>query len=157
MAVVVALLAACGAPQPTATMGPTSEPAVIPTDTPPVPAEADAGISVTFDGDACSYEGPKTISAGPVRFHWKIEGESRDAYGLALLTLDEDKTFDDLDAWSSTDQPPWSYHITFRERCPSDLSPFEVRLKEGRPIFVVCFTRDPEAKVGVCGPFQVEG
>ena len=52
MMVVLALLAACGGPQPTSTTVPT-EPPVIPTDTPPAPAEANAGITVTFEGDQC--------------------------------------------------------------------------------------------------------
>ena len=48
MIVALGSAAACGAPPPTATTAPTPEPTSAPTDTPPAPAEANAGIIVTF-------------------------------------------------------------------------------------------------------------
>jgi lysophospholipase L1-like esterase len=48
MMVALGSAAACGAPPPTATTAPTPEPTAAPADTPPAPAEANAGITVTF-------------------------------------------------------------------------------------------------------------
>ena len=64
--VALALLAACGAAQPTATMVPPTEPPVIPTDTPPAGADTNAGITVTFEGDQCVYHGPERVLAGKI-------------------------------------------------------------------------------------------
>jgi hypothetical protein len=116
----------------------------------------EAAMTVVFEGDACSYDGPKTIPAGRVTVNWRIEGRPRDGYALAIVTLDEGKTFEDLDAWPSIGQPLWTHLHALQERDPDDLSPFTALVTEG-PIFVVCFTADPEAKVGVLGPVEVEG
>ncbi len=106
-------------------------------------------INLTFEGDSCSYAGPMEISAGRVTLSWDIQGIARDGYGVALVSLDEGKTFEDLDAWASTASPPWSSVHTFRDRSPSDTS-----VREGE-IYGVCFTASPQAKVGVVGPIVV--
>jgi len=91
-------------------------------------AQPEPAMTLVFDGDICSYKGPTTLPAGPVKVNWKIEGPPREGYAVALLTLDGGKAFEDLDAWPSTDQPPWSYLHVFRERNPDDLSPFVTRV-----------------------------
>jgi hypothetical protein len=86
--------------------------------------------------------------------NWNIENQNHDKYGLAILTLDEAKTFEDLDAWPSVDKPSWAKLITFAEARLDSLSPVVADVTEG-PIFLVCFTAYPEAKVGVLGPVKV--
>lgn len=110
-------------------------------------------------GDACSYEGPTAIPAGTVDVNGRIRGQPRDGYALVIATLDEGETFEDLDAWPSTDQPPWLTLHAFQETPqsdPDDFPPFSAGERKG-PIFAVCFTRDPVPKVGVLGPIEVEG
>jgi hypothetical protein len=118
-------------------------------------------LTVVFEGDACSYEGPTVIPAGMVDVDCRITGQPRDGYALVIATLDEGKTFEDLDAWPSTDQPPWLTLHAFQETAesdPDDFPPFSFSARErNSPIFVVCFTRDPKAKIGVLGPIEVEG
>jgi lysophospholipase L1-like esterase len=157
MTIVLALLAACGAPQPTATMVLTSEPPVSPTDTPPAPAEADAGITVTFDGDQCIYKGPDQVPAGRISVILDVKDQKdHEEYGLAVLTLDEGKTFEDLDAWSSTDRPPWSQLHGLLEEIPQgSRAETTVTAFEG-PLFLVCFTAYPVTKSGTLGPIAVE-
>ena len=122
--------------------------------------DVEAAITVGFDGDARSYEGPTTIPAGMVNVNARITRELREGYALGIATLDEGKTFEDLDAWPSTDQPPWLDLHAFRdtpEGDPDDLLPFSFYANEAKsPFLVVCFTREPEAKVGFFGPVEVE-
>lgn len=118
-------------------------------------------MTVVFDGDVCSYEGPTAIPAGTVDVNCRITGQPRDGYALVVATLDEGKTFEDLDAWPSIDQPPWLTLLAFQETqegAPDDLPPFSFSAGETQgPIFVVCFSREPGAKVGTLGPIEVEG
>jgi hypothetical protein len=113
-------------------------------------------MTVVFEGNVCSYEGPTAIPAGSVNVNWTIKGQPRDGYALAILTLDEGKTFEDLNAWPSVGKPPWAELVALEERFADSLSPFVADVTEG-PIFLVCFTAYPEAKVGVLGPIEVEG
>jgi hypothetical protein len=156
MAVVLALSAACGAPQATATKEPTSEPAIIPTDTPPGPAEANAVIIVTFEGDECVYEGPEKVPAGRISFVLNVKDQKDyEEYGLAVLTLDEGKTFEDLDAWSSTDQPPWTHLHGLLEQIPQGSQAERTVTAFEGPLFVVCFSAYPITKVDTLGPIKV--
>lgn len=111
-------------------------------------------MTVTFDGNECTYDGPDTVSAGQITVNWNIKGQARDGYALAIVTLDEGKTFEDLDAWPSIDAPLWANVVVARESFSGSLSPFVADVTEG-PIFLVCFTAYPKAKVGVLGPVEV--
>lgn len=118
-------------------------------------APATVTVTVTFDGDECTYDGPTTISADQITVNWNITGQARDGYALGITRLDEGKTFEDLDAWPSIEHPPWASVVAFEEAGP-DLSPMvaDVSYFEG-PIFLVCFTAYPHAKTGVLGPVEV--
>jgi hypothetical protein len=118
-------------------------------------AASSAEPTVIFAGDECTYDGPGTVPAGQVSVNWDVEGQPRDLYGLAIVTLHEGKTFEDLDAWPSIGAPSWARVLRFAERAPDDRSPVVADVSEG-PIFLVCFTADPKAKIGVLGPLEVE-
>jgi hypothetical protein len=157
VAAVLVLLAACGAPEPTGTLVPTPEPVVIPTDTLLAPAEANAAIAVTFDGDECVYEGPDRVLAGGVPLVLDVEHQTdHPAYGVIVVTLDEGKTFEDLDAWPSTTRPRWIDTVGDLVNIPQGTrAETTFRAFEG-PLFVVCFTAAPFTKSGVLGPIEVE-
>jgi hypothetical protein len=110
-------------------------------------------MTVTFDGNECTY-GPETVSVGEIIVNWNIENQDHEKFGLTIVTLDEDKTFEDLDAWPSVDKPSWARLVVFAEARPGSLSPVVADVTEG-PIFLVCFTAYPEAKTGVLGPVEV--
>ena len=157
MTVVLALLAGCGAPQPTATMAPTPDPPVAPTDTPTAPADTNTGITVTFDGDQCVYRGPDEVPAGRIAVILDVEDQKEhEEYGLAVVTLDEGKTFEDLDAWPSTDPPRWvQLHGLLEEIPQGSRAEMTVIAFEG-PLFLVCFTAYPITKSGALGPIEIE-
>ena len=108
-------------------------------------------MTVTFDGNECTYDGPETVPVGQITA--KIENQSQKMFGLAIVTLDEGKTFEDLDAWPSVDKPPWAELIIFAEAPERGHSIVAVDVTKG-PIFLVCFTAYPEAKIGVLGPVE---
>jgi len=113
-------------------------------------------ITVTFDGDQCAYNGPAGVPAGQITVILDVEDQKdHDEYGLAVVTLDEGKTFDDLDAWPSTGQPPWAQlHGLLEEILQGSRSEMTVAAFEG-PLFLVCFTAYPVTKTGVLGPVEV--
>jgi hypothetical protein len=132
MGVALALLAACGTPQPSA-------------------------ITVTFDGDECIYQGPDRVPAGSIPLILDVEDQrDHEAYGLAVVTLDEDKTFEDLDAWPSTGQPPWTQLHGLLDEIPRGSRVETTVIAFEGPLFLVCFTADPITKSGTLGPIEIE-
>ncbi len=113
-------------------------------------------ITVTFDGDKCVYAGPDSVQKGRVIVALDVEDQTdHEQYGLAIVTLDEGKSFEDLDAWSSTGQPTWTQlHGLFEEVPQGSRVEKRVFVDEG-PLFVVCFTAEPLTKRGVLGPIPV--
>lgn len=109
---------------------------------------------VTSAGNSCSYDGARQVAAGPVTFTWVVEKSDHDKFGLVVATLDSDKGFDDLDAWPSTDPPPWLQVVGFQEAAPGSRSNLVVEVTEG-PLYLVCFSAYPESKDGVLGPIEV--
>jgi hypothetical protein len=113
-------------------------------------------ITVTFDGDQCAYNGPASVPAGQITVILDVEDQKDyDGYGLAVVTLDEGKTFDDLDAWPSAGQPLWAQLHGLLDGIPQgSRSEMTVAAFEG-PLFLVCFTATPITKTGVLGPVKV--
>jgi hypothetical protein len=116
---------------------------------------SDNEIRVTFDGDQCACEGPSNFTSGEISVTLDVENQTdHDAYGLAVVTLDEDKTFEDLDAWSSTGQPPWAQlHGLLDEIRQGGRSETTIIVPQ-KPLYLVCFTADPITRVGVLGPVE---
>jgi len=111
-------------------------------------------MTVTFTGEKCSYDGPQQVTAGEIVVDWIVDNEDHDRYGLAVVTLDEGKTFADLDAWPSTDQPPWLQLVDFADVGPGSRLLMVADVEQG-PIYFVCFTAYPETKMGTLGPVEV--
>jgi hypothetical protein len=66
-------------------------------------------ITANFDGGTCTYSGPDRVLAGEPTVNLDVEDQmAHDSYGLAVLTLDEGKTFKDLEEWPHIWHPPWS-------------------------------------------------
>lgn len=151
---------ACGGAQATPTAEPampTAEP-VAPTAEPATPAvePEPAKITVTFEGGQCIYIGPDEVPAGRITVVLDVEDQTEyEEYGLAVVTLDEGKTFEDLDAWPSTSQPSWAQVHGLLEEVPQgSRAEMTVIALEG-PLFLVCFTAYPITKSGTLGPVQV--
>jgi lysophospholipase L1-like esterase len=161
MMVVLALLAACGTPQPTATMVPTSEPAAIPTDTPPAPAEAEAGITVTFDGDKCVFHGPERVPAGRIPIVLDVKDQTaHESYGVQVLTMDEGHTIEELVTYQEQiSLPLWAHDHGFLKAAQGTTEERTIVLFEG-PLFLTCFTNTADESqteyAGILGPIAIE-
>jgi len=114
-------------------------------------AEPTPDAVVTSDGTSCIYEGPEVVPIGELTL--MIENESDGAVVLAVVTLDEGKTFEDIDDWPSVNKPPWAELIGFAEGPAHGHSVAAIDVTEG-PIYLVCLT--PESKLGVAGSVEVE-
>lgn len=120
-----------------------------PTDTPPAPLGA-----IRMEGDECIYDGPGTLPPGKISLEFITKGKTHNAFALVVATLREGKTFADLDAWPSTDQPPWLDVVAFAESGPDTQKLFVANLTSG-PIYIVCFYAPPETKFATLGPIEV--
>ncbi len=153
----------CAAPQPAPTPTPTTPSSATASPTPttlpsatasPTPVTAD--IVITFDGSKCVYNGPQAIRAGRITIDWVVENTDYDLYGLVIVTLDEGKTFDDLDQWPSTDPPPWLTIINGWDAHAGSRQQVTAQITRG-PFYFVCFYAPPDTKYGTLGPVVVEG
>jgi hypothetical protein len=112
-------------------------------------------IRVTFDRDQCAYDGPSKVTPGQISVILDVEDQTDyEAYGLAVVTLDEDMTFEDLDAWSSVGQPPWAQLHGLLDDIPQGGRSETTIIVPQKPLYLVCFTADPITKVGVLGPVE---
>ena len=66
-------------------------------------------VTVTFAEDKCTYKAKQPLPLGQIGIDWIVQDKNHDKFGLAVLTLDQGKSIKDLEAWTSTDQPPWSH------------------------------------------------
>jgi pyrimidine-specific ribonucleoside hydrolase len=123
---------------------------------PPTPTLAPADMTVTFDGSKCTYDGPQSVPAGEVTVDWAVKNKDHDKFGLAMVTLNEGKTFDDLDQWPSSDPPSWLTLINVWETPPDSMIQVSARITNG-PFYFVCFYSPPDTKYGALGPVAVEG
>ena len=117
----------------------------------------DVVLIVTFDGSECAYEASGPVTPGH-RFTVVLDLADQDdfeAYGLAAVLLDEGKTFEDLDAWASTNAPVWAHVIGLRDEVPAgSRAETTITTFEG-PLYFVCFTAYPVTKSDVLGPIPV--
>ena len=156
MMVTLLLLAACAGAEPSATTVPATEPPV-PTETPPPPAEAATGITVTFEGEQCLYQGPEHLSAGEIPLTLDVRGQSaRERYKVVAYTLDEGKTVEDLRGWASVGHSPlWARFHGMLDEPPGALQNRTLILFEG-PLFLACITDPPDTITEVLGPIEIE-
>jgi hypothetical protein len=113
-------------------------------------------LTVTFKNDLCSYNGAMAIKAGEVSVTMVVKHQELDA-GMVVLTLDEGKTIDDLNAAPDNyGQPLWSHRVGEAERHvhPGERYTFKFTIETG-PIYLVCFSGPPDTAIGVLGPIEV--
>jgi len=112
-------------------------------------------MTVTFEGDQCTYDGPKKVPAGEITVTMDVKDQAYEAYAVYILILDEGKTVDDLAAWPSTDKPTWARISGWSEAGrPGQSNILKATVEEGT-IYMACFRRPPEAKIGAVGPIEV--
>lgn len=128
---------------------PAPSPAAGPTPLPP------ADLTITTGINVCSLEGNK-IRGHKFAFNWLAEDRNSPGYAVVFLTLDKGKTFEDLKAWRSTSQPPWTTLINEWETDSGTRRHVETYTIDG-PLFIGCFSGKPgDARLeGVAGPIEI--
>ena len=173
-ALILLLVAACGTsrpaptsilPAPTATPVPSRPTPVPPTPTPvpstptPVPSTptpVTADMTITFDGNGCTYDGPQSVPAGKITVDMVFKNKEHDKFALVIATLNEGKAFEDLDQWPTTDPPPWLTIVDGWETPPDSTKQVTAQIANG-PLYFVCFYSPPDTKYGTLGPVAVGG
>jgi inosine-uridine nucleoside N-ribohydrolase len=110
-------------------------------------------VTVTIQGGKCSLSGSTQIPAGMMGVKLIDQDSAKDA-GLAIVTIDEGKTLADMEAWISTDPPPWAQVLGFIETYPGKEIQQTFELKD-IPIYFFCFDREPVQIIGALGPIEV--
>ena len=87
---------------------------------------------------------------------WVVTEKEHKKVGLAALTLQEGKTFTDIDQWIFADPPPWITIIGFAETPPDSRTRMTFQVTD-KPVVFVCFYSPPDKKFGTLGPVAVEG
>ena len=74
-----------------------------------------------------------------------------------MVTLYGDKTMADLEAWPSTDQPPWTKLYSLTDDIPQGTRFEEDAWLVDGPVYLVCFTATDQDvfKSDVVGPIAV--
>jgi len=142
---IILFVIGCGAPTATPEL---------PTPT-PTPTQVTTNMTVTYDGNECTYDGPQSVPAGKISVDWVVKNKDHDKFGLVIATLNEGKTFEDLDQWPSTDPPPWLTIVNGWETPPDSRKQVTAQITKG-PFYFVCFYSPPDTKYGTLGPVAVE-
>ncbi len=131
--------------------------ALPPTPIPSTPSQLQAvAMTVTFEGGKCTYAGPKVVQPGEINVAMDVKDLDKQAYAVYVLTLNQDKTINDLDAWPSTDKPTWAQIVSGSESGLSgQRNTFAATVQKG-PLYLACFSKPPEAKIGALGPIEVK-
>jgi inosine-uridine nucleoside N-ribohydrolase len=106
----------------------------------------------------CSYDGAMEVPPGNLSLEFIAEPKMAVDNALAILTLDEGKTYADLQAWYTCDQPPWSTLVSFHEtnNAQAETTSIEFNMREG-PIYLICFSGpDPCDLFNVLEPIEVK-
>ena len=125
-------------------------------------------LTLTINENKCSFDGPKTIPNDEFTIRLVINQKELAETGYALITLENGKTVEDLNAWPSADQPPWIVLLdgvhemaTGTHTYTYDPALFTQNAAyHGGPYYIVCFYTDPgtgtREKVGVFGPIEIK-
>jgi ketosteroid isomerase-like protein len=122
----------------------------------PAPIEA-TDITVTIEGNRCRYDGPMTVKPGEVSVAIDVKDLDKEAYAVTFFNLEAGKTYDDL--WAATPglQPAWAHMIGISEAGrPGQRNTFKFAVEKG-PIYLICWSKPPDAAIGGLGPIAVDG
>jgi len=110
-------------------------------------------MTVTISGGKCVLDGPRQVPAGEFGIKL-IDKDLEGPAALAYVTIDEGKTFSDLDAYPSLDPPPWLQVLGLIETDPAKETLLTAEVKD-EPIYLICFDSPPQRKIGVIGPIEL--
>ena len=113
--------------------------------------------TVTFTGSTCTYSGPEKVAAGNLSLNLINSDKKMSGYTVAVLSLQEGKTVEDLRSWKSDDLPPWASLLSLLSIFPGENSLKKLEVKPG-PIFLACAVgpEGSEKVVWSLGPVDVQ-
>lgn len=124
-------------------------------------------LTLTINENECTLDGPETIPSDNFIVKFIINEQEPNETGYILATLEDGKTIEDLNAWSSADQPPWVI-VLHRAHEPAggthiysyDQMQFTQNGRyDGGPYYLVCFRNDLVtgimSKIGAFGPIDI--
>ncbi|MGB9374250.1 MAG: hypothetical protein WCA82_08840 [Jiangellales bacterium] len=103
-------------------------------------AADDGVLELTFDGAACTYDGPTQVAAGPVELHFVNDSDGPAA--VNLLILDEGMTVQDVIDYigpepTTRHHPSWTHELgTWRQVASGDTQEWEGELEVGTHVMV---------------------
>ena len=125
-------------------------------------------LTLTINENKCTFDGPKTIPNGEFTVRLVNNQQNILETGYALITLENDKNLEDLNAWPSADQPPWAVLLVgvHEMTTGTHIYTYDPTLftqnaaYHGGPYYIVCFCTDPNTglrvKAGAFGPIEIE-
>jgi hypothetical protein len=119
------------------------------------------GITVTFDGDRCIYNGLERLPVGRILVALDVRDQTAYAYyGFVVYTLDEDKTLEDLVAAPFiSSQPVWAHEQAYIDELESGGYQEKTAMIVDSPIYLVCVVQEGEQTdlkiTNVLGPIEV--
>jgi hypothetical protein len=122
----------------------------------PTPTEA-VDITVTIEGNKCRYDGPMTVNPGKLRVAIDVRDVDKEAYAVTFFNLEAGKTFADLMGATYQPVPPdWAHMVGESEAGrPGKRNTFNFSVEKG-PVYVICWSKPPDAAIGGLGPIEVE-
>ena len=108
------------------------------------PAAAAAPNMVTFTAKEYSFDGPDSIPAGLTMFHLKDAGQ--EMHHLAIIKIDQGKTFADVQAALKTGGPPPAWMVDYGGVNPPAPGGMTTAMEVMEPgnYAVVCFVESPD-------------
>jgi hypothetical protein len=126
-------------------------------------------LTLNINDDVCTLEGSQTTLKGDFSIKLIINQQKLSEVGYALLSLEKGKTIDDLKAWKSENQPPWStlidgVHETTNGTHTYTYDPTKFSQNaayQGGPLYLMCFRKISDTGTllligGPFGPFEIK-
>jgi len=119
-----------------------------------VRATTAAIMTVTISGGKCVLDGPRQVPAG--EFGIKLINQDPEKPSLLVyITIDEGKNISELETYQPGNPlPPWVQVFGTVEADPGKEATLATEVKD-RPIYLACFNKPPERKIGLIGPIEL--
>lgn len=122
-------------------------------------------MTIKFTENSCTYNRPGSVPYGKFSLNWVVNDQKHNKTGLVILTLDADKTTDDLRAYHGAEAPSWAHVLRTDEenafgpdlekvRNYSHKHDFHTQASyHGEPLYLVC--GNEEHMTNPLGPIEV--
>jgi hypothetical protein len=95
------------------------------------------------------------LKAGDLKVNLDVQDQANTLYALTLFTLDEGWDVLDPDDFHGRLAAGWAEMVLFEELGSGKSASYTATIEEG-PVYLVCWSKPPDAAIGNAGPFTVE-